>query len=113
MRYKLEELYVKIKGQSTLQDYRKIRRDINDSENDILDFLKDGLMMCKNNTNEEILNNKLTKKAIYGMKNINDYCKKYGCEEIFHFDENNAITVYECSSEFNSSLTQFNIDNWD
>lgn len=112
MRYKLEELYTKIKNQSTLPVYREIRKDINDSENDILDFLKDGLEMYANKTNDEIINDDITKKAIFGMKNINEYCRKFDIDKIFDFNDNDAISVYKCSSEFNSSLTRFNIENW-
>ena len=109
MRYKLEDLYIDIKKRLPLEEYRKIRIDIYNSEKDIIEFLKDGFGMCLSKSAKDVLNNELTRKVIEGMDNINRYCKVFGHELIFQYDENDLVSILKCLTAFEASLADFTI----
>ena len=100
MIYKIEELDMDIKRRLPWEEYDEISRKISYSNGEILFFLKDCFDLCSSKGNKEVLNDELTKQAIWGMNTINRYCDNFGHERIFEFDENDLASILKCLSVY-------------
>ena len=103
MVYKIFRLYDEFRKQiKDEKEQNKCIDDVYNSQHSIFVYMRDTMSGV-------IKNDILYNNAVEGMKRINEYCDKYGCERVFEYDETDFRTVVRCASNLSSSITEYSL----